>query len=874
MSYITLYASKHLQQGKNFLIEDFSSYLATLTGSYSFDKFQYIRPLKTIIIKLDNDQINATPFPASKYNYLSLKLSGSTDLHPYYYFITHKVQKAASTIEFTCEMDVLNTFSWNTDYLVDNKTLVMREHKDRLFQLDDYFRNYEIGNQTTTVVLDKWYALDLDLFFSNTAIILQCNAEFLICNTSTGSLVQSIPKRVMLNRTNRIRCPSLLLSDPYVQFCQYNTSTMTESNSSINIYESQKDNYVVFVHADSASIVNELNTFCSYTGHYVLEVNDYIAYKPYIRKINMRSEGINAPQYKTSEEEIIDKIDTPWVLFYRNENNLTPSDYEQVNPVNCYLMPKTSQKVNYTATDGTLSYSDINDGDVIIIAPKYNEIQPYVYANGKKFYTVYNSYNSITVIYIERIGSNLKVSPYTYYRNPNTGQTGRYLYNTFPKPQTASSITFDKPQSEIKVYKQNGELTAANFWGGSFDYIHSNNTLTFGSLTSADIIGTSEIDRTDQRNIKIIQLPYSPTDFEYDDSTGIIDFSSSWEYIALDKMLKLNDEDIEFKHTFNFKCDIWNQLYIGYGSYASNDLRNDYLESKIYHSDYFYYKFVYDSFNLQFNYELMNFESYFNNGNVYDLTIEFIPSRNIVSKFLFKFPQYQLQYSTADYDNIVAVARNNEEVLYSSQYINYLRTGYNYDIKAKERTQVAGTSALIASIIATTAGVVGGIASGNYGAAGLSAVVGISSIANSSIGYAKSLADNEQGIARKLEESQKQAVSVQNADDIDLLMAYSNNRAKLCKYEVSPAMKKALLDMFYYSGYETIERKTPSINTRYWFNYLQCELVTEQSTTAYLSDELLEEIKKCFKEGVTFFHHHTTWDLDQVKENYESWILS
>ena len=46
-------------------------------------------------------------------------------------------------------------------------------------------------------------------------------------------------------------------------------------------------------------------------------------------------------------------------------------------------------------------------------------------------------------------------------------------------------------------------------------------------------------------------------------------------------------------------------------------------------------------------------------------------------------------YSLEDYDNIVAVARNNEEVLYSSQYLNYVRTGYNYDVKAKQRQEEA-----------------------------------------------------------------------------------------------------------------------------------------------------------------------------------------
>ena len=50
----------------------------------------------------------------------------------YYYFITNKVWRGESTIELQLSLDTLNTFKWDEDYLVDKKTLVMREHKDRV----------------------------------------------------------------------------------------------------------------------------------------------------------------------------------------------------------------------------------------------------------------------------------------------------------------------------------------------------------------------------------------------------------------------------------------------------------------------------------------------------------------------------------------------------------------------------------------------------------------------------------------------------------------------------------------------------------------------------------------------------------------------
>lgn len=735
MSYITLYASKYLQQGKNFLIEDFSSYLATLTGSYSFDKFQYIRPLKTIIIKIDTDQINATPFPASNYNYLCLKNNGIGDLHPYYYFITHKVQKAASTIEFTCEMDVLNTFGWNSDYLVDNKTLVMREHKNRII-----------------------------------------------------------------------------------------------------------DN----------------------------EIDDDV----YQRNIDLRSEGINAPLYKTLDQEILqDNNNLSWILYYRNKNqydNSDPNAFTLDNPIECFLAPSSPVNSKYSTTDLSINASSfVNDGYYYIDASKY------------QFEIAGNTYPMIPNAHWEiHKASSVLEFKLCIITQKSTGNPPLYYKVYQPKHTIASgqsSFNVVNPTSDKVYYFYSATVKGT----GPTNQIVLvfNQSFSISPTTISFILDPESINRSDSRNIKIIELPYAPLGVTYDSVNDVYLFDSSWEYDTTQKLFKLKALNLNFKSSFNaLTSSFWDNLLVdGVNDAAPTDTRNDKFESKIFHSDFYRPKFVYDSFNVNFEYEKIDFDKWWSKCqelSTTTLNIEFIASRNVISKFMFKFPQYITKYGQMDFDNICCVSRNNEQVIYNSTYLNYIRNGYNYDLKSKQRAEESGGIGLGISTATTVIGVIAGLASQNYALAGLSAVTGGMSIASSAINYAKSVAQSEQNIQQKLQDSRNQTVSVGGADDIDLLNAYCDNKAKYCLYEVSQTMKKALLDMFYYSGYETIERKTPSIDTRYWFNYLQCELITEQSTSAYLSDELLEEIKKCFKEGVTFFHHHTTWDLDQLMENYESWILS
>jgi len=74
-----------------------------------------------------------------------------------YYFIKSMKWKSTEAIELELEMDVLNTFGYDSDYNVTDKTLVKRQHKNR-FELAEqtytktYIPDCEYTTTTKTVV--------------------------------------------------------------------------------------------------------------------------------------------------------------------------------------------------------------------------------------------------------------------------------------------------------------------------------------------------------------------------------------------------------------------------------------------------------------------------------------------------------------------------------------------------------------------------------------------------------------------------------------------------------------------------------------------------------------------------------------------------
>ena len=113
-------------------------------------------------------------------------------------------------------------------------------------------------------------------------------------------------------------------------------------------------------------------------------------------------------------------------------------------------------------------------------------------------------------------------------------------------------------------------------------------------------------------------------------------------------------------------------------------LRNDRLETKRYNSSFHIEKLAYDSFSVAMPLERLTVNpNASEDDEATHATITFYPSADYGSNRLFKVdpPEVYTWKRITDYEQYRFCSRNNELPIFSSNYITYRRTGYNYDKK-------------------------------------------------------------------------------------------------------------------------------------------------------------------------------------------------
>ena len=404
----------------------------------------------------------------------------------------------------------------------------------------------------------------------------------------------------------------------------------------------------------------------------------------------------------------------------------------------------------------------------------------------------------------------------------------------------------------------------------------------------------NDIPRTDPLIVKILKLPYCPFYLGLDVANPVVQIGAGFvldtttftgkKFLRLDnvnipktmgteiayflppkqdgtysdKMIKSTFEDFGLKQ-IDFTSDVVS--------------KNPMYETKLLHSDFYQEKFVYDSFSYLIRPECLRAIDKYE----YTSTFGFYVSNTLSSKMMFRFTGFEFENvktDKEDYTNVMYVARNNEMVLYNSAYVNYIKTGYNFDIKTKNRQMAS-------NIIGSLIGIGGGI--GTFDVGGKYAKARGVSLFTSSVQNIKDLifttAQQEQDILQKLKSAEMQGISVSGSDDVDLMTQYTNgNKMKLVKYRVSPRMQKVLFDLFYYTGYIANYQGVPNTTTRKHFNFVQARIVFEN--TPNLPQDICDEISAKYEEGITFFHKFGNagtqydWDLAQQYENWETTIAS
>ena len=402
-------------------------------------------------------------------------------------------------------------------------------------------------------------------------------------------------------------------------------------------------------------------------------------------------------------------------------------------------------------------------------------------------------------------------------------------------------------------------------------------SVQIGSTITRTTIPFGDMDRTDSRLIKIIDLPYAPCEISYDAQTGVYTFPEEWEYES--GYMRLKDE--YFNKGFESSLDsIDLRTYLTYTithNPITTDSRLSYLDDpKINTSQFSTYKILYDSFGQDIKWERFVIDSFGQTTPL--LALKFKPTNTINSHFAFKMDwdnpscwQDTSIYRYSDYEDYLLITRNNEETIFSSDYLNYLRNGYNYDKKVKSEQSTMSYAMGALQVVGAAASFVAGAFTG-----GASVAAGIALSTGAITTFTQAAYQqhtNDEALAQKIKNLQMQSAAAVGSDDIDLLKYYNKNKLHFSVYKPLDFQKAALNDLFFYCGYKHKAMGVPNTTSRVWFNFIQCKPVfveEEGGEVGAAYNRFWDDIKTRFIAGVTRYHRVSgSYDWAQEKENWE-----
>lgn len=393
------------------------------------------------------------------------------------------------------------------------------------------------------------------------------------------------------------------------------------------------------------------------------------------------------------------------------------------------------------------------------------------------------------------------------------------------------------------------------------------------------IVAESDIDRTALGLKKAIALPYRPFDR---DASGYLPEGC---FVVAGKIL-LAGTSLESTIEFTPKGRDLHLPYMTAKPMEKTDGKAGalQLEPKVYSSEFRFSKLVYDSFAIVLKGEDTYFNSNLSETGNDKIVFKFFASPSMVSEFdfsLYSWPGYSASEFilspiwTEDYPLHLIINRNNETPVYTSAYLDYLRTGYNYDLKS-QAVQL-GMQGLGIAISAINAGV--GIAATFTPGVGIAAapyaVSAATGFASSIANIGKTAAENERGNAQRLKELQAQGASVSGNSDFAVSKRYTKNRVSLETYSVEPRLINAARSFFYLKGYATDEIKAPSCHSRAHFDFVECDPVFQPEALSLFPKWMLDLIADDLRQGVTVMHAVSgDYDIAQTSSNYELTILN
>lgn len=816
MSEVRIYRSTPLTRERNMKIDGIEQFLNFYYPS-SYSNFQYIKHGINIEIKLDRTQREQDANNVSFVNYC--RIANGTDI-PYYYFVEKITPRGESTILLSLHLDVINTFRTYYESAILPSSVIHRQHMDRFaiasfeWSEENTLTNVGLG-QTGTWAYITLSANNREATYTDSALI----GKTISFDSATNA--------------------HSLVGEAYFKEFDSVTGKFTARWNYVQDPVPPEIPLITFKYREKVASSDMIRPLVSYT-----------------------SEGINPVLFKTREDEIAQVGDQSWNLIYRNDADIDESAFNETNPVTAWLCGDRPVKVSHSTGGNVLLPADFASGWTMVRASDNPRLQYKIERGTQSWnFPIYDEgagYQFFAVFF--RDGSSLSCYAYSLQRGEDPLRWGWLNYTEYAN---IDSVEFINPPDQINVYQSSARPTSYKF--------ASNAQIATGASTEAILKGIDQIDRKDAKLIKIIKLPFPPTEITFLGET--YDFGSTWEYDAGDEILKASTDDLKFNYLFRSDVESPLRKLDPFSDDLDVSSARHLDDPKLLNSAFYRPKFVYDSFTFEFDLELVDAEKWIEEGDPY-LDFRYVTSTTFNSKFAFIFPDYFLQYSLQDYDNVLPVGRNNELPIFSSQYVTYLRTAYRYDLKELGRKKFTAGLQAVGSVAGGGIGIASSVATGRPFGAAASFGGMLAGATNAVLSAVRA----EDSLKSKMESMENQAVNISGSDDIDILTAYSGNKCKVVYYEVSPLMKTALNNLFHYCGYSVETSGIPDETSRIWFNFVQADIDLDieysNSNSRFIPAYAIPEIKARYASGLTILHHHGgTWNPQQDKENYERSLI-
>lgn len=894
--------------------------------------FQFIKPALDITIKIDTSKsaaFNNLTYNCNVGNYVRIiQKNGATSVGPidpetneyissddhqspyitklsddvavWYYFIIDQKWVSQKTVELRLSLDTLNTFGYwlLRDNNWSDKTSIIREHINRYEIVNDQFikkidrvgediaipyllekDNINIEEPNSTGVAE-WY-----LVYKTQNSAMSEDADSLVSNNSLKAYIY--PKTSIVYQQQAgipgstfTETPSTLTATPAI----YGITTGSVSFSNLAVYPkygSYGSNLIHYHPTPSASSFTSFNSGSTITGHVGVGDTFNVSGKTY----------------------------TCWaVVWFKNRDTTGDSSWVDL-PVGLFKCD-ADDKVHYALYINRINSTTINKWC-------FREREA-VYEFGWKYLVVF--------------------CPEEFSHSFTEGAI-RPLQDTSNRSDNWATSKYDTNWARNSLYFKSGTLTFTADTQKVYNLGYDVKTPTASGLNSGNVFKTNGsagstgrvssidlIDRTDSKLVKIIALPYCPTEISI--SSGSIEsgnYTISFDANIVELEDGSGDESgyklIRYKNVqntfgkylnyinFDYKATAEFLEYYYSGNYYYHEpepeydfrevkLKNINNEPKLLNSNYYKDLFIYDSVN-----KCIRREDVLPDEEIVTINTYYQPTNTLTSSMLFKFDLDGGSYDEiTPWDNILVSSRNNELPIYNNAYLNYMRYGYNAEqtnlnASAEAQRQAYTTNAVLGIFGGTVGGAGTGAAMGAKFGGGYGAAAG--AIIGAGIGLATSIAKTasaikttetaienaQRSLNSKVEALQNTAITVQGgASAVDLMTNYSDNRLHYATYEVPELMKEALYDRFFYCGYTHPVQEKPNLWGRVCFNFVQCEPVFEPDTSGIIRN-YLEDIKEKFRIGVTVYHlpeaswsvltdgplsgYSYLYDFDQQYENWE-----